>query len=208
MKCACEENINRFNAVIVSFYIFSAFSMTLRNLIIEPLTKEAFLPFGDVIETDGRAYRMINNGSTRRYHALAPVELAHPENGDQAILSIFRAQTTQMPFKVCMLERHPLGSQAFVPLLARPFLVVVAPPTNPSINNDQPQLELIRAFITNGRQGVNYRRGTWHHPVLALGTEPDDMLVVDREGSGNNCDEHFFQEHEQMILDYRPASIV
>jgi ureidoglycolate lyase len=108
-----------------------------------------------------------------------------------------------MPFTIRMLERHPLGSQAFIPLLGRPFLVVVAPPTNHSINNDQPQLDLIRAFITNGKQGVNYSRGTWHHPVLSIGSEDDDFLVVDREGSGSNYGEHFFQEHEQMIVDYQ-----
>ena len=98
-----------------------------------------------------------------------------------------------------MLERHPLGSQAFVPLLGRPFFIVVAPPTD----TDKPQLDQIRAFITNGKQGINYSRGTWHHPILATGNDDDDLLVVDREGEGNNCDEYFFQENEQMILDYQ-----
>jgi ureidoglycolate lyase len=176
--------------------------MAVRKLQIEPLTQEAFTVFGDVIETDQRPFRMINNGSTRRYHALAQVETANPAEGDRAIISIFRAQVTQMPFTVRMLERHPLGSQAFIPLLGRPSLVIVAPRTDNSINNDKPQLDLIRAFITNGKQGINYSRGTWHHPVLAIGNEDDDLLVVDREGSGNNCDEHFFKEDEYMILDY------
>ncbi|CAF1006460.1 unnamed protein product [Rotaria magnacalcarata] len=177
--------------------------MALQKLHIEPLTQEAFTPFGDVIETDQRPFRMINNGSTRRYHCLSQVETANPADGDRAIISIFQAQVTKMPFTIRMLERHPLGSQAFVSLLGRPFLLVVAPPTDHSINNDKPQLERIRAFITNGKQGVNYSRGTWHHPVLAIGNEDDDFLVVDREGSGNNCDEHFFEENEQMILDYQ-----
>lgn len=177
--------------------------MALQKLKIEPLTQEAFRPFGDVIETDDRPFRPINNGSTRRYHDLAQVETAYPAEGDRAIISIFRAQPTPMPFTVRMLERHPLGSQAFVPLLGRPSLIVVAPATDKSINNDQPQLDLIRAFVTNGKQGINYNRGTWHHPVLAIGNEDDDLLVVDREGTGNNCDEHFFQEHEHMILDYQ-----
>ena len=176
---------------------------TEQTLSIEPLTREAFVPYGEVIETDQRPFRMINNGSTRRYHSLAQVDTAHPADGDRAIISIFRAQTIKMPFTVRMLERHPLGSQAFVPLLGRPFLIVVAPPTDQTINDDKPQIELIRAFISNGRQGVNYGRGTWHHPVLALGSEEDEFLVVDREGAGNNCDEHFFHEHEYMSLDYR-----
>ncbi|WP_313514209.1 ureidoglycolate lyase [Pseudomonas sp.] len=164
----------------------------MRKLIIEPLTKEAFAPFGDVIETEGSDYFMINNGSTRRYHKLATVETNLPE--DQAIISIFRAEALAMPLTIRMLERHPRGSQAFVPLLGKPFLVVVAP------LGDTPDPAQVRAFISDGRQGVNYRRAVWHHPVLAIAAQ-DDFLVVDRSGAGNNCDEHFFDESEQLLLD-------
>jgi ureidoglycolate lyase len=97
----------------------------MRTLTIEPLTKEAFAPFGDVIETDGSDHFMINNGSTMRFHKLATVETATPD--DKAIISIFRADAQDMPLTVSMLERHPLGSQAFIPLLGNPFLIVVAP---------------------------------------------------------------------------------
>lgn len=166
--------------------------ISMRTLKIEPLTKEAFAPFGDVIETDGSDYFMINNGSTRRYHKLATVETAQPE--DNAIISIFSAEKLEMPLRIRMLERHPLGSQAFIPLLGNPFLVVVAP------LGDVPVPGLVRAFLTNGRQGVNYHRGVWHHPVLTI-EKRDDFLVVDRSGSGNNCDEHFFTEDEQLLLD-------
>ena len=89
----------------------------MRTLMIEPLTQEAFAPFGDVIETDGSDHFMINNGSTMRFHRLAEVETATPE--DKAIISIFRAEAQDMPFTVRMLERHPLGSQAFIPLLGK-----------------------------------------------------------------------------------------
>ncbi len=126
----------------------------MRPLTIEPLTKEAFAPFGDVIETEGSDYFMINNGSTRRYHKLATVETAAPE--DQAIISIFAAEALEMPLVIRMLERHPLGSQAFIPLLGHPFLVVVAP------LGDAPVPGHVRAFRSNGRQGVNYHRGVWH----------------------------------------------
>ncbi len=163
----------------------------MRTLIIEPLTKEAFAPFGDVIETEGSDFFMINNGSTRRYHKLATVETHLPD--DQAIISIFRAEALKMPLTIRMLECHPQGSQAFVPLLGKPFLVVVAPP------GDSPDPAQVRAFISDGRQGVNYRRGVWHHPVLAIAAQ-DDFLVVDRSGAGNNCDEHFFDESEQLLL--------
>ncbi len=164
---------------------------SMRTLTIEPLTKEAFAPFGDVIETDGSDHFMINNGSTMRFHKLATVETATPE--DNAIISIFRADAQDMPLTVSMLERHPLGSQAFIPLLGNPFLIVVAP------LGDEPVSGLVRAFVTNGRQGINYHRGVWHHPVLTI-EKRDDFLVVDRSGTGNNCDEHFFKEDERLIL--------
>ena len=163
----------------------------MRTLIIEPLSKEAFAPFGDVIETEGSEFFMINNGSTRRYHKLATVETAQPE--DKAIISIFSAEALDMPLTIRMLERHPQGSQAFNPLLGNPFLIVVAP------LGDAPQSELVRAFRSNGRQGINYHRGVWHHPVLSCVAE-DDFLIVDREGEGNNCDEHYFTDDTQIVL--------
>ena len=152
----------------------------MRTLMIEPLTTEAFAPFGDVIETDGSDHFMINNGSTMRFHKLATVETAEPE--DKAIISIFRADALDMPLTVRMLERHPLGSQAFIPLLGNPFLIVVAPV------GDAPVSGLVRAF-----------RSVWHHPVLTI-EKRDDFLVVDRSGSGNNCDEHYFTEEQMLIL--------
>ena len=163
----------------------------MRTLLIEPLTKHAFAPFGDVIETDNNAHFMINSGSTRRYHKLASVETSGPK--DQAIISIFSVQALPMPMRIRMLERHPLGSQAFIPLLGQPFLIVVAP------ISDSPDADSVRAFRSNGRQGVNYHRGVWHHPVLALATH-DDFLVIDRSGAGNNCDEYFFDEEVYLRI--------
>lgn len=163
----------------------------MRQLPVEPLSVEAFAPFGDVIETEGRKHFLINNGSTQRFHRLAQVQLSGPD--DVGIISIFRAQALAMPLAITMLERHPQGSQAFMPLLGRPFLIVVAPPA------DQPDPNAIRAFISDGRQGVNYHRGVWHHPVLALHAQ-DDFLVVDRSGPGNNCDEHYLAVEQQWLL--------
>lgn len=164
----------------------------MRSLTIEPLSQAAFAAFGEVIESDGRDWFPINGGTTRRYHRLAAVQLAQPE--DEAIISLFVAQPLSMPLAIAMLERHPLGSQAFMPLLGRPFLIVVAPP------GDAPQVDKVRAFRSDGRQGVNYHRGVWHHPVLALQAD-DRFLVIDRSGSGRNCDEHYFAAHEQLLLD-------
>ncbi|TBU88813.1 ureidoglycolate lyase [Phytopseudomonas dryadis] len=168
----------------------------MRTLKIEPLTQAAFAPFGDVIDSQGRDFFLINNGSTRRYHQLASVQTSAPE--DQAIISIFVAQGLPMPLTVCMLERHPLGSQAFMPLLGHPFLILVAPP------GDTPDPQQARAFRSDGRQGVNYHRGVWHHPILALQAQ-DEFLVVDRRGAGDNCDEYFFDETQRLLLDPNQA---
>ncbi|WP_027859674.1 ureidoglycolate lyase [Marinobacterium jannaschii] len=163
----------------------------MNELTIEPLTAEAFAEFGDVIETRDRDHFMINNGSTKRFHALSTVDLAGEDA--RAIISIFRAKKLQYPLAISMVERHPLGSQAFIPLRGNPFLIVVAP------KGDKPQPEDLRAFITDGTQGISYGRGVWHHPILTIAPE-DDFLVVDRAGSGNNCEEIHFEAAQQAVL--------
>lgn len=162
----------------------------IRRLEIEPLTKQGFAEFGDVIEVDNSDYFMINNGSTRRYHKLAKTDVQ--DQGGEAIISIFQATPLSYPLTISMLERHPLGSQAFVPLLSQPYLIVVAP------KGDNPSLSQCRAFWSNGRQGVNYHKGVWHHPVLAL-TDQDQFLIVDRGGEGHNCDEVFFEANLVLL---------
>ena len=153
-----------------------------RTLTIEPLTAEAFAPFGDVMEVSDRARHFtINAGSTERYHDLARIDVA--DAGGHAILNIFRAQPRGLPLRLLLLERHPLGSQAFMPLSGLPYLVVVAD------GGAEPDVSRLRCFRATPGQGVNYARGTWHHPLLALHS-PSDFLVVDRGGSGANCDEY------------------
>lgn len=147
------------------------------TLTVEPLSAAAFAPFGEVIEASEAAKRFpINAGSAERFHALAQVET---DPAGHALISLVRAQPQALPIVVRMLERHPLGSQAFVPLdRSVRYLVVVAetPDATP------------RAFLATGGQGVNYRRGAWHHPLLAL-DRVADFLVIDRGGAGANCDE-------------------
>lgn len=143
----------------------------------QPLTAADFAPFGDVIEV-GDAPLMINNGTTERHHDLAAVDLlgggAHP------LISIFRGQPFLPPVTLQMMERHPLGSQAFMPLSGRPYLVVVA-----RDRGGEPGAPA--AFLAR-RQGVNYRANVWHHPLISL-EEVSDFLVVDRGGEGINLEE-------------------
>ncbi len=147
------------------------------ELLVEPLTRSAFADFGDVIELDGAHHYPINGGTCERYHDLARVDVGE----GRTLINVFRGQARSFPIPIVMLERHPLGSQAFVPLSDRDYLVVVAP-------SGELDPARVRAFLARPRQGVNYAKGVWHHPLLALG-EVSDFLVVDRGGAGNNCDE-------------------
>lgn len=150
-------------------------------LLAEPLTASAFAPFGEVIENDGHTPLIINDGMTERFHDLARVEVQ--AGGGHALINLFHARPYALPLRIRELERHPLGSQAFVPLDRQAFLVVVAPA------GDGPASASVRAFITNGRQGVSYRRGVWHHSLIVL-DEPSRFVVIDRGGPGDNCDLH------------------
>lgn len=150
------------------------------TLQVEPLTREGFAPFGDVIEaSDVVRHFTINGGNTERYHDLAQLQ-AGPEG--RIIASIFRGQPRPLPFTVEMMERHPRGSQAFIPLGGRRYLVVVA------AAGPAPAAENLRCFLATGQQGVNYAIDVWHHPLLALDAI-SDFLVLDRDGPGSNCDE-------------------
>ena len=148
------------------------------RLEIEALTRQAFAPFGDVIETAGVQGALINDGAAARFADLAEIDVC--EEGGRPSVSIFRARPRSLPLTVEVLERHPLGSQAFVPLSRAPFLVLAAQ----GDLGDSPRL---RAFRTNGAQGVNIRRGVWHHPLLAL-DEESEFLVIDRGGPGENLE--------------------
>jgi ureidoglycolate lyase len=168
------------------------------TLTIEPLTREAFAPFGDVIELEGAKQIPINLGTTIRYHDLANVDVT--EESGRTLVNLFRGQPRVLPFEIKMLERHPLGSQAFVPLNDKPYLVVVAPAGDLDVTK-------IRAFVSHGWQGVNYAKGVWHHPLIALG-DVSDFIVVDRGGDGLNLNEQdlpesFWLTEEAMVAAQR-----
>ena len=158
----------------------------------QPLTRAAFAPYGDVIETAGAHHYSINEGSTRRFHDLCKVDVS--EQGGHCLVNLFRATPLPCPIPLRMLERHPLGSQAFMPLGEARFLIVVAQPTN------TPRADDLRAFLSNGKQGVNYARNTWHHFVLALDAVTD-FLVVDRGGPGENCEEITLADKVSLLPD-------
>ena len=162
------------------------------KLVIQPLSSAGFAAFGDVIEFEGHDSFPINKGMADRYHALAEIELA----GEQAhaIISLVDSRKFELPRKVDHLEHHPLGSQAFLPLDASPFIVAVCPAGN------APELDKLQAFVTNGRQGINYRLGTWHH-VLLTPYAAMRFICVDRSGPGDNCIDFFIPESEQCLLE-------
>lgn len=158
----------------------------MKHLTLTPLTAEHFAPFGDVISTEDKDFFLINSGSTERYHSLATVNTGADDG--RAIISIFRKPVAdRFPLQVKLLERHPQGSQAFIPLQRKPFLILVAPPA------DAPDPSAMRLFLSDGRQGVNYHAGVWHHPLITL-EDDDQLLIVDRQGQLPNCDEVFFDD--------------
>ncbi len=159
--------------------------MTALKLKPEPLTQSAFAPFGDVIELPGVDSYPINKGFTMRHHDLAHVDVA--TDGGNPLVSIFRFQPRSMPLRLDLMERHPLGSQAFYPLNDREWLVVVGEASDPL------DIANLRAFKARGTQGLNYARNVWHHPLLVLAAD-SDFLVVDRGGPGENLEEREFQQ--------------
>jgi ureidoglycolate lyase len=151
-----------------------------------PLTRQAFLPFGDVIDDTGATVFPTNDGTALRIHELGVADCQ--AEGGRTLFSIFRMTQPSLPDAIRLMERHPLSSQAFVPLGLVRFVAVVARP------GTQPHASDLHAFVTNGRQGVNYRRGTWHHPLIAL--DPGDFLVVDRAGPGAA----FTQDYDEVPM--------
>lgn len=164
--------------------------MSIKQLPVEPLTQDRFAPFGDVIEVAGKQGFQINEGMARRYHDLARVEVTR-EHG-RPIVSILTTRPNTFPFVVKSVQRYPLSSQAFVPLTGCPFVVVVAEDRDAGPTR-------VRAFITNGKQGINYRPGVWHHTLIVPDREAE-FLVIDRGGPGENCDQHWFEEADRLVL--------
>jgi ureidoglycolate lyase len=151
----------------------------MQTLVAQPLTADAFATFGDVIATPGKVNYPINGAMAMRHHDLAGISTS--AEGGRTLLNIFAAKPWPQPLQVAMMERHLLGSQAFMPLRECRWLVVVAP-SGPF------DVAAIKAFHVDGSLGVNYAPGTWHHPLVVLDREVD-FLVVDRGADTPDCEE-------------------
>ncbi|MCL1628565.1 ureidoglycolate lyase [Roseibaca sp. V10] len=150
-------------------------------LFTQPLTAQAFAPFGDVLDATGTPDKLINQGLCGRFHDRAALDFA-PDG--RAGISIFNAQPRALPYALDMVERHPDGSQAFVPMHQNPFLVIVAPDHDGTPGTP-------RAFVTNGAQAINFHRNVWHGVLTPLAA-PGLFAVIDRIGPTPNLEEHWF----------------
>jgi ureidoglycolate lyase len=153
-----------------------------------PLGPEVFAPFGDVLDCAGEADLLINQGLCERFHDRANLEFAE---GGRAGLSLFRSRNRALPYALDMMERHPLGSQAFVPMSMDPFLVIVAPD-----EGGRPGRPI--ALRSAPGQGINFARNTWHGVLTPL-AGPGLFVVIDRIGEGNNLEEVWFETPWQVI---------
>ena len=151
-----------------------------RVIYTEPLTAEGFAPFGDVLDSDGAPDQMINQAMCGRYHDRAKLDFTTGRAG----ISIFEATPRTLPYELDLMERHPLGSQAFIPMTDKPFLITVARDNAGAL--DQP-----RAFLSRPGQAINFHRNIWHGVLTPLHA-PGLFAVIDRIGKDSNLEEYTF----------------
>jgi len=163
------------------------------EVVIKPkkITKENFAKFGDVISIQNIKPMDINNGYAKRFDNLADINIS--KNNGTAIVSIFSALKRSFPMKIDMMEKHPLGSQAFIPMKETYFISFVSP------SGDKPDISKIESFVVSPGIGINYKPNIWHFPLIS--TENMNFLVVDRKGAGDNLIIYNF-EKEKIILEY------
>ena len=165
------------------------------EIVIEPIkiTRKNFTEFGDLISSESINPIDINAGYAKRFDNLANINTL--KDGGKTIVSIFSALKRNFPMKIDMMEKHPLGSQAFIPMKETTFLCFVAPP------GESPEINKIQSFIIPPKTGINYKPGIWHFPLIS--TEDTDFLVIDRKGNGENLVIHKFdKEKEKVVLKY------
>lgn len=158
-----------------------------RQIPIQPITKEAFAPYGDVLDCAGEPDKIINQGKCGRYHDRATLDFGAGRAG----ISLFKAELRALPLTLDMMERHPEGSQCFVPMSHDAFLVIVAPDAGGA-----PGAPL--AFRTEPGQAINFHRNTWHGVLTPL-SGTGLFTVIDRIGAGDNLQEHWFDTPYAVI---------
>ena len=155
------------------------------------ITRKNFSTYGDLISSDDVKAMDINAGYAKRFDNLANVDTL--KDGGKTIVSIFSALKRTFPMTINMMEKHPLSSQAFIPMKETTFLSFVAPP------GESPDINKIQSFIIPPKNGINYKPGIWHFPLIS--TEDTNFLVIDRKGIGENLIIHKFDK-EKIILEY------
>ena len=156
-----------------------------------PMTKDNFSMFGDMISTENIKPIEINNGYANRFDDIAKIDTAN--NNGETTISIFSALKRSFPMKIDMMEKHPLGTQAFIPMKETTFLTLVAP------EGKKLEMDKIESFVVPKGKGVNYKTGIWHFPLIS--TEDMDFLVVDRKGPGENLIVENLDQ-EEILLKY------
>ena len=161
--------------------------------VIKPIkiTRDNFSEYGDLISSNDIDPIDINAGYAKRFDNLANINTSKDDG--KTIISIFSALKRVFPMKIDMMEKHPLGSQTFMPMKETTFLCFVAPP------EESPEINKIQSFIIPPKTGINYKPGVWHFPLIS--TEDTNFIVIDRKGSGENLIIHKF-EKEKIILNY------
>ncbi|MBX5484462.1 MAG: ureidoglycolate lyase [Myxococcaceae bacterium] len=163
------------------------------DLRLEPLSHEAFVPFGQVISAGRGAGASANQGTAVRFDRAA--ELANLRPTATPNLAVFRSLPQALPFEVKLLERHVWSTQAFLPLRCVRFLVCVAP----TLPNGLPDLTGLRAFVCGPGDGVNYRPGTWHHPIIALDGPAEFAMLAWEDGTAGDCEERPLKEPVRVV---------
>tara|TARA_Y100000996_G_C22352107_1_gene573247 strand:- start:193 stop:690 length:498 start_codon:yes stop_codon:yes gene_type:complete len=164
------------------------------KIIIKPkkITRKNFRKFGDLISVKKKKSININDGYAKRFDNLCRINTSSKKG--KTIMSIFSAKKRKFPMNIKMMEKHPLGSQAFVPMNETTFLVFVAP------KGKRPNTKKIESFIVPKQTGINYKPGIWHFPLIS--SKNMNFLVIDRKGIGNNLVIHNFK-NEKISLKYR-----
>jgi len=152
-------------------------------VVAEALSLEAFAPFGDVVSAGLRVGKSANQGTAIRFDWIAALQSSRPSARPN--LAVFRSTPKAMPFEVKLLERHPFSTQMFVPMQCSEFLVVVCPDDA----RGEPDLPRLQAFVCGPGQGINYKPSTWHHPIIALDTPAEFIMLAWEDGSASDCEE-------------------